>query len=195
MERFPKEKTEIKKPPTYFFYLIGIILLFVLGFVIYYFGYYEYLENQLGNLTNINQNLNLTNAPENTNQNKAASSQKIYIDWPKEDEVVNNPATVQGTAAVFDAPLNIRIKDANGKILGETTAMTKEGQTLSPYEVRLNYATSTTEFGLIEAFDYSAKDGSIQDLVSVKVKFGNFNQTNNTVEKVFGFIKAVYNKD
>lgn len=176
MERFSKEKTEIKKPPTYLFYLLGVVLLFLAGFGIYYFGYYQYLQKQLTNLTNQNLDINVNRTRVNINQTNLPNAQKIFIDSPKEDEVIGNPVIINGQAEVFEAMFNVRIKNANGEILGEAIATAKEGQTFSPYEVSLNYATSTTEFGLIEAFDYSAKDGGVQDLVSVKVKFGNFGQ-------------------
>lgn len=173
MEKFSKEKTEIRKPPTYLYYLVGFILLFLIGFAAYYFGYYRYFVKPLGGLTNQVENIKqkITGLKKETNENRAINEQKILIDVPKEDEAIGNPAIIKGQAEVFEATFNIRIKDANGKILGEAMAMTQEGQTMSPYTVNLSYATSTTEFGLIEAFDYSAKDGSIQDLVSVKIKF------------------------
>lgn len=173
MEKFSKEKTEIRKPPTYLYYLAGIVLLFFLGFGVYYFGYYRYFVKPLGGLTNQVENVKqkIAGLKKETNENRVISKQKIFIDVPKEDEVIGNPVVINGQAEVFEARFNIRIKDANGKILGEAMAMTQEGQTMSPYTVNLSYATSTTEFGLIEAFDYSQKDGSVQDLTSVKIKF------------------------
>ena len=175
MEKFSKEKTEIRKPPTYLYYLAGFILLFLIGFAAYYFGYYRYFVKPLGGLTNQVENVKqkIAGFKKETNENRAISEQKIFIDVPKEDEVIGNPVVINGQAEVFEATFNIRIKDANGKTLGETVAMAKEGQTLSPYEVNLSYATSTTEFGLIEAFELGQGD-SVQDLVSVKIKFGNF---------------------
>ncbi|MFH0819698.1 MAG: Gmad2 immunoglobulin-like domain-containing protein [bacterium] len=183
MEKFSKEKTEIRKPPTYLYYLAGVILLFFLGFGVYYFGYDKYLQKQFRQ-ENQNQNLNLSNVSEKLNQNQAAPTQKIYIDSPQENETVGNPIVVKGRALTLGkgGRLNIRIRDANGKILGETATLVEdEARRSDPtnYQTNLSYATSTTEFGLIEAFDYSAKDGGVQNLVSVKIKFANYGQTNN----------------
>lgn len=182
MVDLPKEPIKVRKPPTYLYYLVGLILLFCLGFVGYYFGYHKYFQKQLDNLINQNQNsdLNIDFPTENINRNQAANYQKIYIDSPQENEAIGNPVTIKGRAEVFEASFNIRIKDANGEILGQSTVTAEEGQVMSPYKINLSYATSTTEFGLIEAFDYSAKDGLIQDLVSVKIKFANFGQKDET---------------
>lgn len=176
-----KDPIEIRKPPTFLYYLAGIVLLFILGFGVYYFGYDKYLQEQF---RQENQNLNLFTAPTNLNQNQAASAQKIYIDSPREDEVIGNPVTIKGRAEI-KGTLTVRVRDANGKILGETTALVEdEARRSDPtnYQTNLSYATSTTEFGLVEVFDYLAKDGSIQDLVSVKIKFANFGQTDETAD-------------
>lgn len=95
----------------------------------------------------------------------------IEIESPKDEETVMSPVTVSGTASVFEATLNVAVKDAAGNVLCETFTTASEGAPgRGDFEVTLAFVPpESAEDGIIEAFTRSAKDGSVQDRVSVDV--------------------------
>ena len=98
----------------------------------------------------------------------------ITITSPQANETIDFPFTIKGQARVFESTLNIRLKDYKGNILFETytTAAAPDAGQFGPYEKMIDYLEKLPEGEgvVLEAFDYSAKDGSIIDLVSVPIK-------------------------
>jgi hypothetical protein len=176
MSNSSKEPIEIRKPPVYLYYLAAVVLLFLVVGLVYYFGYYRYMQKYFLSLVDQNVNKNTDSSGEIVNQSQETSGQKIYLDQPQANQVVTNPMIIKSRTREI-TNLNLRIKDADGRILGETKITTSPAQLNSFYEhtTMLSYATSTSEFGLIEAFELDQGD-SVQDLVSVKIKFANFGQ-------------------
>lgn len=95
----------------------------------------------------------------------------IDIESPQEGDTVMSPVTVSGTASVFEATLNVAVKDAAGNVLCETFTTASEGAPgRGDYEVSLAFVPpESAEDGSIEAYTRSAKDGSIQDRVTIGV--------------------------
>lgn len=95
----------------------------------------------------------------------------IDIDSPQGGDTITSPVTVSGTASVFEATLNVAIKDAAGNVLCETFTTASEGAPgRGDYEVTLAFVPpESAEDGSVEAYTRSAKDGSIQDRVSLDV--------------------------
>lgn len=110
----------------------------------------------------------------------------ITITSPTPGESISSPVRVAGQARVFENTLQVRVKDAQGRVLVQRTVMAESpdiGQ-FGPYEAELVFQRPLTPEGVVEAFQFSAKDGSEIDTVSVPVVFEN-SQTQ-TVQVFFG---------
>jgi hypothetical protein len=95
----------------------------------------------------------------------------ITVDKPQPGDTVTVPVTVSGMATVFEGTVNLAVKDANGQTLCETFTTASEGAPGSgSFQAQLFFPPPASPSNMtIEAFDVSAKDGSVQDLVSVPV--------------------------
>ena len=98
-----------------------------------------------------------------------ASDVNINITSPKSGATISSPFIVTGVGRVFEQQLNWRLVDTNGNKVLEGTAMTNAPDVgmFGPY----SFTVTTTAKGNMEVwvFDYSAKDGSVIDLVKVPV--------------------------
>ncbi len=93
----------------------------------------------------------------------------ITVSSPKAGDTVSSPVTVTGTGRVFEQQLNWRLATPSGAKVLEGQAMTHAqdiGQ-FGPYSFTIT--TGLKGNYVIWVFDYSAKDGSIIDLVKVPV--------------------------
>jgi len=95
----------------------------------------------------------------------------IKVDSPKINQVITSPVLVSGQAAVFEAQVNARIKDESGLILAETSFMTKEGQTMSPFSTKIKFKKPSHKKGTLEVYEISAKDGAEIHKISIPVIF------------------------
>jgi hypothetical protein len=109
----------------------------------------------------------------NVSELRVIKSPNIVLYGPKAEEEIGLPVEIKGIARVFENNLNVRVKDGQGNILVETftTANSPDMGKYGAFKINLNYAEPKTETGTIEAFDYSAKDGSVENLTSVPIKF------------------------
>jgi hypothetical protein len=121
-------------------------------------------------------NLNQNNVNQNVNQ--AVEEKNITIASPTPDTEISSPVEVSGLARVFENQLNVRLKNQKNQVLAEKSVYANSPDTgqFGPYQVSLDYQNPGTEIGIIEAFDYSAKDGSEIDKVIVPVKFKDYNK-------------------
>lgn len=99
------------------------------------------------------------------------ASANVTISEPLVGAKISNPVKVKGTARVFEAHLQVQVKDASGKVIGKKTVVASIGAPeWGTFETDLPFEAPTKEQqGVIEAFDLSARDGTVQDLVSLKV--------------------------
>jgi len=105
-------------------------------------------------------------------QVKSPTENKVFkIDAPKVGAAIKSPARVSGQAAVFEAVMQVRIKDASGLTLTQTRVMTAEGQKMSPFSAVIKYKKPTRSKGIIEFFALSAKDGSEINKLSIPIVF------------------------
>lgn len=97
----------------------------------------------------------------------------ISVSEPVPNQEIASPVTIKGLARVFESQLNVRVKDASGKTIVEKSVMANSSDAgqFGPFEISLYYPLLKAPDGVIEAFDYSAKDGSEIDKVIVPVKF------------------------
>jgi hypothetical protein len=107
----------------------------------------------------------------------AEPKKNITITSPKAGEIVSLPFIIKGQARVFENQFNIRIKDSADFPLYEEMIMSDapDAGIFGNYEKEIKYLQSAPkdENLTIEVFDYSAKDGSEQDMVSIPVKLKN----------------------
>lgn len=127
-----------------------------------------------------------------TSQSSSAPTQaqevqgNIRVSSPLPDEIIYLPVVIRGKARVFENQFNYRIRDANRTILTEGSASTNAADAgeFGDFTISIASFTQPTESnGTIEVFDYSAKDGSEIDKVSIPVRFANAN--NLTVKAYF----------
>jgi len=98
----------------------------------------------------------------------------ITVDSPQNNTELALPFFIKGQARVFENTVNFKIKDKDGNILYEGIGMVQApdvGQ-FGSYnkEISYLYQKPASIDAALEVFDYSAKDGSVIDLVSVPVK-------------------------
>jgi len=94
----------------------------------------------------------------------------IAVDSPSIGQQVSSPVRVSGTANVFEGTVNVRILDANGHELARafTTATCGTG-CRGDYSVSVRFHVDHQQPGTVEVLDYSAKDGTPENVVSIPV--------------------------
>lgn len=102
-----------------------------------------------------------------------SASGNVSISSPSNDEIIGLPLVITGKARVFENTFNYRLLDQDGSVLAEGHAMTNAADAglMGDYTVTTSYAAPKGTDGIVEVFDYSAKDGSVVDLASVPVVF------------------------
>jgi len=94
----------------------------------------------------------------------------ILVESPIVGEQVSNPVTISGTANVFEATVSVRILDENGNEIARTfTTATCGSGCWGDYSVSVAYTVDHQQMGSIEVLDYSAKDGSQENVISIPV--------------------------
>lgn len=89
-----------------------------------------------------------------------------------------NPFTVRGEARTFENNVVIRVRDARGvKVLETFTTATGEMGTFSPFSKSIYLPSHPGDQVTIDAFEYSAKDGAVQSLVSVTAPYAVVRKT------------------
>jgi len=97
----------------------------------------------------------------------------ITVSLPKPGDKVGLPVIVEGQARVFENVVNFRLRDEKGKILAEgyTTANAPDIGLFGPFHGELTYSADKDGKGVVEVFNYSAKDGSEIDTVTIPVTY------------------------
>lgn len=97
----------------------------------------------------------------------------ITMKDPSWNEEIFNPVNVNGEARVFENAVNIRVRDANDKIIAEaiSTAMAADVGEFGSYMEIISYSDPETKTGYVEAYHISAKDGSEIYKVITLVRF------------------------
>jgi hypothetical protein len=92
----------------------------------------------------------------------APTAQEISI-----DEISGtNPLIVRGRARTFENALSLRVRDERGELLSESHVMSVgESGHHNPYTAELWLTRNPGSRLTVEAFEFSAKDGSIRSLV------------------------------
>lgn len=96
-------------------------------------------------------------------------SQNLMIVSPTWNATVTSPLIVQGFGRVFEQQFSWRVKDSTGAVLATGLGMTHalEVGWFGPFSFEIFLPALTDPNFTLEVLDYSARDGSEQDLVSV----------------------------
>ncbi len=95
----------------------------------------------------------------------------IWVNEPAPGIEVSSPLTVQGSARVYEATVNLRLVDQDGEVLVDTfTTATAGGPARGEFETALAFPVPSTGEGRLEVFWISPKDGSEQDKVNIPVR-------------------------
>ncbi len=102
-----------------------------------------------------------------------SESGNVEVKSPHVGEIIGLPLMVTGSARVFESTLNYRLLDADGTVLAAGYVMTNAPDMgeFGDFTITTSYAAPSGTVGTLEVFDYSAKDGSVIDLVQVSVVF------------------------
>lgn len=119
-----------------------------------------------------------TTTPPNNPQPQA----NITVTAPTPNQTISSPVTITGQARVFENAINWDIRDSNGALVASGNAMATApdiGQ-FGPYTITTNFPAPTTSTGTVRVFNYSAKDGAMENVVTVPVFFSRTNTDSNT---------------
>lgn len=97
----------------------------------------------------------------------------IKVSSPAQGALVGNPVTISGEARVFESSVSYRVLDGDGTVLAEgfTMAASPDVGQFGPYSVDVLFDRPLTTYGKVEVFNLSARDGSVENLVTVIVQF------------------------
>lgn len=101
------------------------------------------------------------------------SAPNILVFSPESNEEVGFPLALVGEARVFESNFNYRLKDSDGAVLLENfaTAQSADAGMYGPFSVEIFFPEPKGLNGILEIFDYSAKDGSEIDKVVIPIIF------------------------
>jgi hypothetical protein len=89
----------------------------------------------------------------------------IFVDRPAWGAAIGNPATVTGTANVFEAQFLITLFDASGReLFGGPVMATSGSGTRGTFEETISYDVDQAQWGTLRAWNASAMDGSPEDI-------------------------------
>ncbi len=95
----------------------------------------------------------------------------IWITTPVDGQTVSSPITIRGSARIFEATVNYRLKDSSGNILAEGYTMANAGAPdRGDFEAVLKYPQTSSPSLKLEVFEVSAKDGD--DINKVIISLG-----------------------
>jgi sporulation and spore germination protein/immunoglobulin-like protein involved in spore germination len=94
----------------------------------------------------------------------------IFVNRPAWGGVLANPATIGGLANTFEAALQVRILDGEGRTLAQGPAMATCGTGCwGTFEVSVPYTVARAGWGRLQVFEFSAADGSEVNLTEYPV--------------------------
>jgi hypothetical protein len=97
----------------------------------------------------------------------------VKVTSPAPYQEVGLPLQLKGSSRVFEGVTNYRLKNADGSVILEDFMLTQmpENAEFVPFEAMVYYPEPSTETGTVEVFEYSAKDGSEINKVSIPISF------------------------
>ena len=94
----------------------------------------------------------------------------IWVDRPAFNAAIGNPAHVTGNADVFEATFRMSILDAAGKVIADVQVMASCGSGCrGTFDTTIPYAVSKGQYGILRAYNPSAKDGTPESIRDYRV--------------------------
>lgn len=100
-----------------------------------------------------------------------SENKSIKVTAPKIGAYIKSPVTVFGQTTVFEATLQIRIKDSSGLILAREKVLAVAGQKMSSFSAKIKYKKPSRSKGVVEVLSLSPKDGSEINKITIPVNF------------------------
>ena len=94
----------------------------------------------------------------------------ILVEAPAPGDEVGSPIRVTGTANTFEATFQLALLDADGQVVAEQTVQATSGSGMrGTFDTTIWFGTDIdqTQSGTLQAFEYSARDGSVVNLVEI----------------------------
>ncbi len=103
-------------------------------------------------------------------QTKTAVAREIYIDSVRP----TNPIVVYGRSRTFENTVNVIARDDGGRVITETftTSVGEMGPKHNPYSAELWIVRDPGSRVSVEAFEYSAENGSVRSLTDTLLPYG-----------------------
>lgn len=89
-----------------------------------------------------------------------ATPAQVIVNLPHPHAHVTSPVKVKGKINAFEATFQIAIKDASGADIVSVTAMSHQGQTLSPFKKKVHFTVTAPKPACLWVFQFSAQDGT-----------------------------------
>jgi hypothetical protein len=94
----------------------------------------------------------------------------VWVDRPAFSAAIGNPAHVTGNADVFEATFRMSILDATGKVIADVQVMASCGSGCrGTFDTTIPYAVSKGQYGILRAYNPSAKDGTPESIRDYRV--------------------------
>lgn len=96
----------------------------------------------------------------------------ILVEWPAVGDTIRSPLRLVGTANVFEATFELRLRGADGRILARRTVHAACGTGCrGRFRVQVPFTWSGASRGVVDVFEPSARDGAPVNRVRVAVGF------------------------
>jgi germination protein M len=96
----------------------------------------------------------------------------ILVENPAIGDTVSSPMRLSGTANVFEAVFQMKLVDANGKVLAKGMVQATSGTgTRGTFSMPVLFASPATSAGNLVVWEVSAKDGSAINVVRIPLTF------------------------
>ena len=124
-------------------------------------------------ITGTTPNIATTISPPASVSDDNFGGENIFVLSPKAGEELESPFTIKGKARVFENVVNIILRGDNKSELykDNVTAKSLDFSQYGDFEIKIPISpqAATSKKLTLEVFDYSAKDASVRDLVSIPI--------------------------
>ena len=94
----------------------------------------------------------------------------MWVDRPAYGAAIGNPARITGNADVFEATFRMAILDGSGRVVADEQVMATCGSGCrGTFDITISYTVSKAQYGILRAYNPSAKDGSPEDIREYRV--------------------------
>jgi len=139
-----------------------------------------FLSNRNNSISSVDDDLIIENTPDpslsvspQTTDSQEYGGKNIIVFSPKPGDKVGSPFTVKGRARVFENTFMVAIRENSEVEIYKEKAMANAPDTgqFGDFEVKIPVPVSAAGKKItLEVFNYSAKDGSVENLVSMPVE-------------------------